>query len=953
MNTIQVGILGMGGLGKTQVDSLKQIDGVEASVVCDLNRESAEMGLTPTLCKTSNCHADMREGTKRWMRKTQQFSFLALFTAMSLSASAADLLDFVWSGNITEDASTVVVGIKDHRTVTTTDEVVVRAYTNEAMTGAVVASTQTVTSAENHLARITLSGLQANTPYYYGVWVNGVQETTLNDADNGSNNYVGKFKTFPVAGTAANFSLAFSCGHDNNNLNRAVFSTIKNDNPLFYLCTGDFFYSDKAGNDYDPGASGSLDEFRGWYARALNSTAYDATTSASLYRALPIVYMWDDHDFGPNNCVGTSGDGAVSKLYAHPAYREYVPHYPLSGSETQSIHQAFTVGRIRFLISDLRNDAELPGTRNTRLGESQKSWLKEELLKANGTYPIIVWVSTVPWNGAVEAGQDRWQSYAYERTELADFIKANHIRGLCILSGDMHGVGIDDGTNTDFATDGGAAIPLFQSGAVGSGGSTKAGPYNRGARGDNGQYGLFEIADSGVAATATWTAKDELNNTVTSDETDPGYPAVGTPITYAFTNNFPVITSLSPADNSVELDATVNLVVTFNETIQKGSGDLRIQRVSDDAIERTIAVTSANITVVGNQMTINPPTDLGDDTAYYITMDEGIVTNGTSDFPGIYAADDIDYKKWNFSTKRIAANYALPFSEDFEALALGGINGRHGWTGGGTVQADEVYAGSQACQLANETMEHLFDEHSEQISVQFYAKPSIGEEEPSGFPTNATVVFYINTNFQIVAYSNQTDVTLSTTIISNDWNFFEVSGNYTNDTWSLSVNGTNALQNFPFYNASTGFIGTSFSEGSGTTSHFDNIIISADDSDSDGDGLPDFWELTYYPGITSVSWDDISSNGVNTVGQTYIAGLDPTNPASLFALTDLFPGVSNQISWQSVSGRTYTVYWTSNLLTGFNPIASNLVWPAASFTDTQHENSVDGFYKLDVELSTP
>jgi len=177
---------------------------------------------------------------------------------------------------------------------------------------------------------------------------------------------------------------------------------------------------------------------------------------------------------------------------------------------------------------------------------------------------------------------------------------------------------------------------------------------------------------------------------------------------------------LSPADDSVDVEANTNLVITFNETIQKGSGDLRIQRVSDDVVEQTIAVTSAAVTVNGNLMTINPPSDLRDDTAYYITMDEGIVTDGSAGFPGIYAADGIDYKKWNFSTPRIDAHYALPFSENFEALDLGSLAGQHGWTGDGTVQTGTVYAGSQAAQLSNGTLEHLFDDTPEQVDRAFF-----------------------------------------------------------------------------------------------------------------------------------------------------------------------------------------------------------------------------------------
>jgi len=42
MDTVRVGILGTGGMGKNHVNSLKQIDGVEVSVVCDLNRKIAE-----------------------------------------------------------------------------------------------------------------------------------------------------------------------------------------------------------------------------------------------------------------------------------------------------------------------------------------------------------------------------------------------------------------------------------------------------------------------------------------------------------------------------------------------------------------------------------------------------------------------------------------------------------------------------------------------------------------------------------------------------------------------------------------------------------------------------------------------------------------------------------------------------------------------------------------------
>jgi hypothetical protein len=44
-----------------------------------------------------------------------------------------------------------------------------------------------------------------------------------------------------------------------------------------------------------------------------------------LNMELPMAYMWDDHDFGPDNSDATA-PGRDASLRA---YREYVPHYPL------------------------------------------------------------------------------------------------------------------------------------------------------------------------------------------------------------------------------------------------------------------------------------------------------------------------------------------------------------------------------------------------------------------------------------------------------------------------------------------------------------------------------------------------------------------------------------------------------------------------------------------------
>ena len=77
----------------------------------------------------------------------------------------------------------------------------------------------------------------------------------------------------------------------------------------------------------------------------------------------------------------------------------------------------------------------------------------------------------------------------------------------------------------------------------------------------------------------------------------------------------------------------------------------------------------------------------------------------------------------------------------------------------------------------------------------------------------------------------------------------------------------------------------------------------------------------------------------------YIAGTNPTNPASYFRMMQRTRDV---VSWDAVSGRVYSVYWMTNLLSGFQCLESNISWPRNAFTNSL--NSSVGFYKIDVRI---
>jgi len=135
-----------------------------------------------------------------------------------------------------------------------------------------------------------------------------------------------------------------------------------------------------------------------------------------------------------------------------------------------------------------------------------------------------------------------------------------------------------------------------------------------------------------------------------------------------------------------------------------------------------------------------------------------------------------------------------------------------------------------------------------------------------------------------------------------------------------------------------------------STSSVKYLSVETGPADSDGDGLPDDWETQYYGGPTNANPDAVSSNGVNTVIEAYIAGLDPTDAGALFIITKHTHADMSVLWWSSVSGRVYNVYWTSNLLSGFQPLGSNISWSGNIFTDTVHSAEDRGWYQINVRM---
>ncbi len=112
------------------------------------------------------------------------------------------------------------------------------------------------------------------------------------------------------------------------------------------------------------------------------------------------------------------------------------------------------------------------------------------------------------------------------------------------------------------------------------------------------------------------------------------------------TNDFPfvLVPDLVPARGAETVDETANLQLTFDQTITKGTGNIRIMKVSDDSVVETINVTA--VTVVGAVVTIDPVSDLPLGEDLYVEIDSTAFNDGAIDFPGFDGPGD-----WNFTVR--------------------------------------------------------------------------------------------------------------------------------------------------------------------------------------------------------------------------------------------------------------------------------------------------------------
>ena len=176
-----------------------------------------------------------------------------------------------------------------------------------------------------------------------------------------------------------------------------------------------------------------------------------------------------------------------------------------------------------------------------------------------------------------------------------------------------------------------------------------------------------------------------------------------------------------------------------------------------------------------------------------------------------------------------------------------------------------------------------------------------------------------------------------------------------------SIDGSGLATASAVYASTNGTFGGSYLGMNGSGQLFVIDSISDNYGSYAGDGLPDNWQVQYF-GLNNAKaapTTDADGTGQNNLFK-YVAGLDPTNPASVFVLKIAsVPGQPNQknLLFNPVAGgRTYTPQFRTDMvngtwatLTGIGGPTTNVPQAQVTVTDLS-ATQPQKFYRIDISL---
>ena len=188
-----------------------------------------------------------------------------------------------------------------------------------------------------------------------------------------------------------------------------------------------------------------------WYTREVDYTSeWGLNNRPSKERAKPFFQpflkamshyaIWDDHDFGMNDCdasyiLAPESRNAFKRFWANPSY----------GNGVRGIYTKLNYADADFFLLDDRtfrsndNMADSingePNPNKQMFGFQQMEWLKNQLLGSNANFKFIVTGSQVLNQ---YSPYDCFKHFPAEYLEFFEFLKIEKIKGIVFLTGDRH-----------------------------------------------------------------------------------------------------------------------------------------------------------------------------------------------------------------------------------------------------------------------------------------------------------------------------------------------------------------------------------------------------------------------------------------------------------------------------------------------------------------------------------
>lgn len=334
--------------------------------------------------------------------------------------------------------------------------------------------------------KVDASGLQPDTWYYYDFVA--LQHHSL----------TGRTRTAPTGNIDSVRFAVVSCSNwEHGYFNAYKYMKERNDfDAVLHL--GDYIYEYETGG-YSANISGreniptneiiTLEDYRLRYGH------YHLDEDLrNLHQQYPFITIWDDHesandsykDGAENHDPATEGSWYIRKSNATQAYHEWLPiRDPNPGSP--QIYRQFEWGNLISLnMLDTRlegRDEQVSATSSdvndpnrSLMGPTQFAWLTNNLENSTAKWNLIgQQVMMAPlevFGNPVNA--DQWDGYAYERSQLMNFIYNYSINNVVVLTGDIHTSWVNDlpiGSSYDNSTCSGSAGVEFVVTSVTSPGS--------------------------------------------------------------------------------------------------------------------------------------------------------------------------------------------------------------------------------------------------------------------------------------------------------------------------------------------------------------------------------------------------------------------------------------------------------------------------------------------------